>query len=177
MSRLHPRHKRSAGYADSPAKLDGWNSPIFQYTALAKFGSSSNFLPVFLSGVYAIGIQDAVNRVREDLLRRVGDPATNRSLSPDPMNWAIEIVGAIDTVISDPLEATVGGRVQAVIGDKSGRREVPLSFLAPGLDAEVDANWREGTYSLKSLTTAGSLGFQHLASSEDSDLVEIQVSE
>jgi len=93
-----------------------------------------------------------------------------KSLAVDPAPAALAVAGAIDEVIGSRAESSVGGWIQLVIGDDDGWREIGMSVLEPGADAEVNDNWTERSRPLSELITAQASGLTRLASCEADDL-------
>jgi len=69
------------------------------YTALVRFASEANFSPIFLSGVYAIGVAKACQDARTNLLEEIGKIRDGENLGPDADPWAMAAAAAIDSII------------------------------------------------------------------------------
>ncbi len=140
-------------------------------TALVRLSSEAEFHPLFLEGVHAIGVPSAREIARDYLLRRMMNETNfgkNRAVDPAPA--ALAVAGAIDEVIGSRAESSVGGWIQLVIGDDDGWREIGMSVLESGADAEVNDNWTERSRPLSELITAQASGLTRLASCEADDL-------
>jgi len=137
-------------------------------TALARLSSDGGFNPIWLRGVNAIGIKAACDAVAQNL-----NVATESEgfQNDDPTTWALRVVGAIDSVIQDGTQPTVGGAVQWVLGTKRGWEQIGTSALDPDTDFLVDSNWRDTSARLEDLVSIGSFEDKWLAACETTELV------
>ncbi len=102
------------------------------------FSYANDFAPRFLSGVNAIGWPSAC-----DMFRRNLDTGTHTlsqgTITSDPLQWGMHLVPAMNSVIEDPKEESVGGGVQWAIMDDAGWRTMSIDL------SEDAQNWKSIT--------------------------------
>ncbi len=132
--------------------------------------STIDFAPIFVQGVYAIGWPSACESFKTHLAVNTESHLSQGQLTDDPTIWGMHLASALNAVIEDPNEESVGGGVQWAILDQAGWRTMTLDLSVDGQNwstmtrdqAELQRYKRR--FHLPSLSTgAPDLGLFHIS--------------
>ena len=104
---------------------------------LLKLGSESGFVPLSVYGPHAIGEADACETFLARIDRSLEDRFERGAVVAEPRAWATIVGGALfETIEGQPVDSTVGGKVQCYILDKDGIHGWGISRTRDGKDLE-----------------------------------------
>jgi hypothetical protein len=150
LQRVYSQHRAKRGNVGPLYFLVGMANLRGQ-TAVLYLSHTSGFKPLFLRGVHAVGSAQACDRFRDALDRAVAESAQDGRSWPMEIDvWAMMVAATLKLdVIDEGIDATVGGRVQLLILDRTGSRTVSVSTTDS--DALEPSSWRDSTVQHESL--------------------------
>jgi hypothetical protein len=100
---------------------------------------SNDFAPLFVAGVNAIGWRSACEAFSRNLDIATRENLSQGTITSDPLQWGMQLVPAMSSVVEDVTESSVGGGVQWATMDEAG-------WTTTSIDLSDDGeNWKNIT--------------------------------